>query len=144
MRVNSSMVTNPVACTPKETCPRLPQVFPNWSKLTPTHTLYQVRDQFHRTDHVVTSHSPSGAPYAGITRCSFVGSPHCNAKNLLSFTSHAAPLRQPLMLILLPLSPWSVDTHIKKSSTGNNLQCSQSHVNAMAPRPRPLRATQCW
>ena len=40
------------------------------------------------------------------------------------------------------LSPWSVDTHHNKCSTGNSLQCSQTSVNVMAPRPS-VSPTMC-
>ena len=39
-----------------------------------------------------------------------------------------APHYQPLILFCFRLSPWLVDTHHKKSSTRNNLQCSQTSV----------------
>ena len=35
-----------------------------------------------------------------------------------------------------------MDTHLKKSSTGNNLQCSQTRVKMMAPHPSVSHATE--
>ena len=46
-----------------------------------------------------------------------------------------APHHQPLMRFFFRFSPWLLDTHHKKPSTGNTLQCSQTLVEMVAPLP---------
>ena len=77
------------------------------------------------------STNPSGAPYAGGYHLLVRQVSKLLCGFLQSYGCPLAACHKPLTLCFLRPSPWLVDSHHNKPSTGNNLRCSQSYVKAI-------------
>ena len=80
-------------------------------------------------------HSLPGALYVGKTFWSLPVSPSCNVSKRCD--SYGLPHHTTIQSCCasFSFSPWLAFIHHRKSSSGNNLQCSQTYANVMAPLP---------
>ena len=109
-----------------------------WTRNTKTFFLFQIRGQLQHHDHVIAVPSKRTVRRED---CLFIGCvSHLQREQpvwlpvIIRHSVSTTP--QSLMLFFFDFfffSPWLALTNHRKSSTGNNLECSQAHVNVMAP-----------